>query len=406
MNVLLNFYHKKFQKKCKQLILLTITILLALVGNIFADDIKQYSYLDQAEYYFLIDADSKEVLLSKNSNVAMAPSSMTKLMTAYIVFDLVKKGAINLRSQCLIGKDAWKKSGSSMFLNYGDIVSIEDLVKGLLAVSGNDAAIALAESTAGGYNNFIDLMNKKAKELGMYGSQFKNPHGLNQEGHYMTLKDLATLTARLYDDFPQYKSFLHIQEFTYHNIVQKNRNPLIRNNYEGIVGGKTGYTNQGGYGLAAIVKRNNRKLVAVVNKAKTPKIREKIITDLFDYGFNEYKKISIFEKGQILAYVDTWLGEKEKIPAVLGQNISFTVLKDKPIDDIEALVKINNPVLAPIKKNQKIGELIINVKGQKKYQLDLFAKENVDKVGYIRKIKFLIKYNVNNFLKKYTKYSL
>ena len=365
-----------------------------LFGNVV---LEKYPYLNNAEYYFLIDVDSKEVLLSKNANDKLAPSSMTKLMTAYIVFDLIKKGTINLSSQCLVGKDAWKKYGSSMFLNYGDIVSIEDLVKGLLAVSGNDAAIALAESTAGGYNKFIELMNKKAKELGMYGSQFQNPHGLNQAGHYMTLKDIAILTSRLYSDFPEYKDFLHIEEFTYRNITQKNRNPLISKHYEGILGGKTGYTNDGGYGLTAIVKRQNRKLVAVVNKAPKPKIREQIIIDLFDYGFNEYKKIFIFQKGQTLAKVNVWLGEKNKVQAVLNQNISFTIPKEQDINKIEAVVKINNPVLAPVQKNQKLGELVLTLKDGQKYRFDLFSLENIEKVGYIRKIKFLLQYKLHDF---------
>ncbi len=386
-------------KKLSFYFLAFVCCALCLKKPVFANVVlEKYPHLDQAQYYFLIDADSKEVLLSKNSNTSLAPSSMTKLMTAYVVFDLIKKGSINLSSQCLIGKDAWKKSGSSMFLNYGDIVSIEDLVKGLLAVSGNDAAIALAESTAGGYDKFIELMNKKAKELGMYSSSFKNPHGLNQQGHYMTLKDIATLTARLYSDFPEYKSFLHIEEFTYRNITQRNRNPLISKHYDGILGGKTGYTGDGGYGLTAIVKRQNRKLVAVVNKAPKPKIREQIITDLFDYGFNEYKKISIFQKGQILAKVDVWLGEKAKVRAVLGQNIAFTIPKDQDLNSIEAFVKINNPAVAPVKKNQKIGELILKLKDGQKYQFDLFSHENIEKVGFIRKIKFLLQYKINNFL--------
>ena len=214
----------------------------------------------------------------------------------------------------------------------------------------------------------------------------------------MTLKDIATLTARLYSDFPEYKDFLHIEEFTYRNITQRNRNPLISKHYDGILGGKTGYTNDGGYGLTAIVKRQNRKLVAVVNKAPKPKIREQIITDLFDYGFNEYKKISIFQKGQTLAKVDVWLGEKTKARAVLNQNISFTIPKKHEINKIEAVVKINNPVLAPVQKNQKLGELILTVKDGQKYRFDLFSTENIEKVGYMRKIKFLLQYKINNFI--------
>jgi D-alanyl-D-alanine carboxypeptidase (penicillin-binding protein 5/6) len=215
-----------------------------------------------------MDIDNKEILLSRNSDERIAPSSMTKLMTAYVVFDQIKKGIVQLDNRCMIGKDAWRKSGSSMFLNYGDVVSIDSLVKGLLAVSGNDASIALAESTAGGLNNFVALMNSKAKELGLKNSHFRNPHGLSEPDHYMSIRDLATLAIRLHQDFPQYSHYFGIPEFTYRNITQRNRNPLIRENYDGIVGGKTGHTNEGGYGVIGIVKRNHRHLIAVMNKGK------------------------------------------------------------------------------------------------------------------------------------------
>ncbi len=205
------------------------------INNSFAS--VAYQYLENANYYLLMDADTSEILKSRNINERISPSSMTKLMTAYVVFDQVKKGNVKLQNRCLIGKDAWRKSGSSMFLNYGDVVSVDDLLKGLLAVSANDAAIALAQTTANSYEHFINLMNVKAKELNMNNSHFMNPHGLHQEGHYMTLKDLATLIIRLYKDFPQYAQYLSITEFTYRNITQKNRNPLIKNHYDGIVGG-------------------------------------------------------------------------------------------------------------------------------------------------------------------------
>ena len=149
--------------------------------------------LHEAQFYFLIDADNNEVLLAKNADVRIAPSSMTKMMTAYVVFDQIQNGKISFDNQCLIGRDAWRKSGSSMFLNYGDVVSIEDLVKGLLVVSGNDAAIALSESVGGSSENFIALMNMKARKLGLKNSHFKNPHGLAEDGHYMSLRDIGAL---------------------------------------------------------------------------------------------------------------------------------------------------------------------------------------------------------------------
>jgi D-alanyl-D-alanine carboxypeptidase (penicillin-binding protein 5/6) len=354
--------------------------------------------LQEVQFYFLIDADTKEVLLSKNADVRISPSSMTKMMTAYVVFDQIKKGRVSLTNQCLIGKDAWRKSGSSMFLNYGDVVSIEDLVKGLLVVSGNDAAIALAETTAGGSNNFVALMNAKAKELNLKNSHFKNPHGLNEEGHYMSLRDLATLATRLYQDFPQYSHYFGMPEFTYHNITQHNRNPLIKGGYDGVVGGKTGYTNDGGYGVIGIVKRDNRRLIAVVNKAKTPRQRAAIITNLFDYGFQNYKKLVFFEQNQEVAQLQTWLGKEEKISVITNQKISFTIPRDKPLDAVKVSVKYRGPIYAPITKGEKVGSLIVEVRGYKTFEYSLFANESVDKVGFVQRIRKIFHYKVRNFL--------
>jgi D-alanyl-D-alanine carboxypeptidase (penicillin-binding protein 5/6) len=357
-------------------------------------------YLQEAQFYFLIDADTKEVLLSKNADVQIAPSSMTKLMTAYVVFDQIQKGRIGFDSQCIIGKDAWHKSGTTMFLNYGDVVSIDQLLKGLLVVSGNDAAVALAESSAGGINNFVDLMNLKAKQLGMKNSQFRNPHGLNEKGHYMSIRDLATLATRLYQDFPQYSHYFGIPEFTYRNITQRNRNPLIRENYDGVVGGKTGYTGDGGYGITAMVKRNHRRLIAVVNKAKTPKQRSHIITDLLDYGFGNYKKLIIFEKDHVVAELPTWLGKRSKVEAVINQEVALNVPRERPLDAIRVSVKYKNPLYAPIKRGDKIGDLIVDIKGYKTFSYPLFAKEKIDKAGPLRRIAQIIKYKVSDFYNK------
>jgi serine-type D-Ala-D-Ala carboxypeptidase (penicillin-binding protein 5/6) len=354
------------------------------------------SELQKAEFYFLIDADTREVLLSRNADIRIAPSSMTKLMTAYVVFDQIAKGHISFENQCLIGKDAWRKYGSSMFLNYGDVVSIEDLIKGLLVVSGNDAAIALAETTAGGLENFVDLMNLKAKELGLKNSHFRNPHGLNEENHYMSLRDLATLTVNLYKDFPQYSHFFNMPEFTYHRITQHNRNPLIKNNYDGVIGGKTGHTNQGGYGVVGVVKRDHRRLIAVVNKAKTPKQRTVIITELLDYGFNNYKKLILFEKDQTVANLKTWLGRKSQLSASTNREIAFNIPRDKSIDTIKVRVKYRKPLYAPITRGAKVGELVIEVPGYNTFKYSLFAKETIEKVGYLRRINRVLRYKISN----------
>jgi D-alanyl-D-alanine carboxypeptidase (penicillin-binding protein 5/6) len=355
------------------------------------------------QFYFLIDPDTNEILLSKNADVRAAPSSMTKLMTAYVVFDQMSKGAINPNQQCLVGKNAWKKSGSSMFLNYRDMVSIDELLKGLLVVSGNDAAIVLAESISGSVANFADLMNLKAREIGLKNSHFKNPHGLNEEDHYMTVRDLSTLATRIYRDFPEYSEYLGIKDFTYRNITQHNRNPLIKNDYEGVLGGKTGHTDDGGYGVVGVVKRQDRRLIAVVNKAKTPKQRTEMITKIFDYGFDEYKKLTLFKKDQDITKLKTWLGKKNKLAAVSQQDISFNIPREKSLDSINVTVKYSTPIYAPIAKGDKIAKLYVEIKNYKTLEFDLFAKEDLEKSGYFGRIKQILSYKLktlyNNFRK-------
>ncbi|MFM7621345.1 MAG: D-alanyl-D-alanine carboxypeptidase family protein [Alphaproteobacteria bacterium] len=381
------------------LVALQTQLSLANSQNLISDNL--INKIEESGYYFLIDADSKEILLSRNADLRMAPSSMTKLMTALVVFDQVKKGKLSLDNQCLIGKDAWRKSGSSMFLNYGDVVSIDDLVKGLLAVSANDAAIALAESVGGGIANFNNLMNEKAQELGMKNSHFTNPHGLHEPNHYSSLRDLATLIIHLYEYFPEYASYFAIPEFTYQNITQRNRNPLIKNNYEGTIIGKTGHTNEGGYGVVELVQRNNRRLVAVVNKVRTPALRAKIITAMMDYGFASYKKLEIFKKDQEIANLKTWLGDQDYVKAIVKEDITLNVPQRYSLKDLNVEVKYKEPVYAPIKKDSKIADLIIEIKGFKKYEYELFAEQTIQKVGYIRKVSTIVKYKFTKFFNKY-----
>jgi D-alanyl-D-alanine carboxypeptidase (penicillin-binding protein 5/6) len=390
-----------FVKKSQFILFLTIIIIVSFANPIQAKE-DFAPNLNDAQFYFLIDADSKEILLSKNADTRMAPSSMTKLMTALVVFDQVKKGKISLNNQCLIGKDAWRKSGSSMFLNYGDVVSIDDLIKGLLAVSANDASIALAQSVGGGVENFASLMNLKALELGMKNSHFTNPHGLHESNHYSSLRDLANLVIHLYEQYPEFASYFSIPEFTYQNITQRNRNPLIKNNYEGIIVGKTGHTNEGGYGVVEFVRRNNRSLVAVVNKMKTPKQRANIITEMMDYGFFGYKKLELFKQNQDVLDLNIWLGNQDKVTAISKEDIAINIPRYLELKDITVNVKYSDPIYAPIKKDSKIASLQIEINGSKKYEFDLFAKEPVEKVGYIRKASTIAKYKLKKFFNKYS----
>lgn len=357
------------------------------------------SNLEETKYYYLIDADTKEILLSKNADDEISPSSMTKVMTAYVALDEIEKGNLSFDSQCVVGMDAWRKSGSTMFLNHGDVVTIRKLIRGLLSVSGNDAAVALAQSSAkGGFNEFIDLMNDKARELGMNHSHFQNPHGLYEDKHYMSVRDLGTLAVNFCQNFPQYLHLLRIPQFTYGNITQRNRNPLMKEDYEGTLGGKTGHTNDGGYGVVGIVKRDHRRLVGVINKARTPSQRSSAIIELFDYGFNNFKKIVLFKEGQNVAQLKVWLGDKRKVGVVTNQKIAFTMPQNKSLDDVKIQVNYLGPFYPTIKKGDKIANLMIKVDGYKTLKYPLFAQENIAKAGYFSRVNQILRYKISHFL--------
>jgi D-alanyl-D-alanine carboxypeptidase len=268
------------------------------VRNFITPEIESKMALDNTGSYILFDPDMQQVLAAKNPDARIPPSSMTKIMTAYIIFDQINKGRLKTKDQCLIGKNVLEKSrirpGSTlMFLHYGDIVSVDQLIRGLLIVSGNDAAIALAEATAGSIENFVSLMNLKAKELGLTNSNFRNPHGLSEEGHFMSVRDLAILSMRIQKDFPQYSNYFLLPDFTYRKITRNNHNPLIKHGYEGTTGLKTGHTLEGRFGMVGTAIRNNHQLIVVVNHAPTSRQRLAAVKKLLNYGFDQHRKNKI-----------------------------------------------------------------------------------------------------------------
>lgn len=356
--------------------------------------------IPEIKYLFLIDQDSGEVLLEKNADERTAPSSMTKLMTAYVVFEQLKLGNINLKNQAVIGKDAWKKTGSRMLLGFGDVVNVSDLIIGLVIASGNDAATALAEITSGSVKDFADLMNDTARRIGLKNSHFKNPHGLNEEDHYMSLRDLATLTTRLMNDFPEYMHYFSKPYLTYHGVTQPNHNPLIRDHYPGATGMKTGYTAKGGYGMVGTATRDGRRLIAITNGSKSARHREIIITALLDYGFDNFKKINLFHQGQVVAKADTWLGRENFVDLVINQDVSFTVPKSTKPEDIKITVTYKSPLYTPINAGDELASLKIKIADKEMATIPLFANEDVEKLSYSDRIVKVTKYKIRQFLKR------
>lgn len=360
---------------------------------------KNYPELNKVDHLLLLDQDSGEILIEKKSAERIAPSSMTKLMTAYVVFDEVSQGKIQLNNQCLIGKDAWRKKGSTMFLNHGDVVSIDDLLRGLIVVSGNDSSIALAQSISGSVKSFAKLMNKTAKRIGLKNSNFKNPHGLNERNHYMTLADLGVLTKRIAKDFPQFMHYFSTKEFSYGGIKQKNRNPLIRNSYDGATGMKTGYTTDGGYGVVGTASRSGRNLIGVVNNTLTPGQRKRAIMELLDYGFENFEKITFFDQNEIVFDVNVWLGQKDKVSLITKDDIAISLKNDLNSKDVEFEVKYKDPIFAPVKKGQEAGKLIIKNSESVLREIPLYAQEEVKKAGYFSRMFRVLSYKTENFLR-------
>lgn len=377
--------------------LLIIFISLFLTNNVFAG---KYSFFTDSDYFLLADRDSGEILISKNKDKKISPSSMTKLMTAYVIFDQIKKGNINLDEECQISIDAWRKRGSTMFLNIGDIVTIEKLINGLIVISGNDASVALAQVTSKTEDDFVELMNRTANEIGLHNSNFKNPHGLNEDNHHTTLNDLFILTKRIWLDFPEFMPIFAKKSYSYGNIRQKNRNPLISSDYIGAIGMKTGYTEAGGYGVVGTAARGNRRLIAITNGNKTKQKRAKIIKSLLDYGFDRFKKITIFNEEDVVAAADVWLGKKNKVNLITKEQIAITIPKYHKIDEIELFVKYKQPLTPILVKGEKLGELIVKFSGEEILTSSVFAGEDIGHAGYFTKLHKIISYRINNFLKK------
>ena len=243
-----------------------------------------YSFELNSKNAVLMDAETGEVLFDKNADERSMPSSMTKIMTSYLVFEALENGKISLTDSFFVSPRAWKQEGSRTFLMVNTKVPVEDLVKGLVIQSGNDAAITLAEGMAGSVEAFVDLMNIKASELKLKNTNFTNPIGFNEGDHYMSVKDIAILSENLIKNFPQYYTYFSTPSFTYNNITQPNRNLLLKI-YQGADGIKTGHTEDAGYGLASSAIRDNRRLIAVVNGASSDLERAEECKVLLDYGF-------------------------------------------------------------------------------------------------------------------------
>ena len=360
-----------------------------------------YSNIDiKARTAILQDFLSGEILYEKEPNRSIYPASMTKIMTAIIAFDLIKSGDLSLNDKFIISEKAWRLSTagySSMFIMVGDEVSVEDLLRGIIVASGNDACIALAEGIAGTEEEFAILMTMKAKELGMENTNFANSSGINDPDNYSTVKDILIMSKYLIKTYPDYYEWFSEKEFTWDRpggdpITQGNRNPLLYKNI-GADGIKTGYLAVEKYSLASSINRNGRRLIAVGSGFNSKNSRSKEITKLLTFGLTNYDLVEIAKANKPLHKIDVWLGKENSVAAYTNEDIYKTIKKAKK-KLLKVVVKYDGPIEAPIKKDQKIATLRVVYDQELVGEYDLLSSKEIKKVNFftrlIKSINYLI----------------
>lgn len=340
----------------------------------------------------IMDAETGEILMAKNPDERMPTSSMSKTMTAYAVFKALDEGRIQLGDTLPVSEKAWRKGGSKMFVEVNSNVSVEDLLKGVIVQSGNDATIVLAEGLAGSEENFARSITQMAKNIGMKNTQFKNASGWPDPDHYSTAHDLAILAKHLIDDYPEYYKLFSIEEFTYNDIKQPNRNPLLYRNM-GVDGIKTGHTEAGGYGLMASAERDGRRLILVVNGLESSRMRASESARLIEWGFNSFEKLNLFNAGSDVEKIDVVYGETKTVPVTVKQDISINLYKPQE-DDLKVVVEYQDPLYAPIEEGETVGTLRIDAPGLETQRYDLVAKTAVDDLGIFPKVMTKLTYMV------------
>jgi len=333
-----------------------------------------------AKQAVMIDYNTGAVLFAKDADVRMAPSSMSKMMTLYVLFERLKEGRIKLDDTLAVSEKAWRTGGSKMFVQVGSRVRVDDLIQGVAVQSGNDACVVVAEGLAGSEQAFAEEMNKKAKELGLADSHFVDSSGLPDPQQYMTARDLATLARRLITDFPQYYHYFKEIDFTYGGIKQGNRNPLLYKtlNVDGL---KTGHTEAGGYGLTASAVRDGRRLILVLNGMSSVNERSRESEKLLDWGYREWGDYTLFKAGEKVSDAEVWLGTQPSVPLVAEGDFVVT-LPHLSRDKMTVTVRYDGPVPAPIAKGAAIGKVSVEAPDVPSVEAPLAAAEPVDRPGH------------------------
>ena len=344
----------------------------------------------KAEQAVVIDFDTNEVLFEKNSNQRVIPASMTKIMTIYVAFDRIKNSNFNINNKCRISAKAYKMGGSRTFLEIDDQVTVDDLLKGIIVQSGNDASIALAECLGGTEEDFAKLMNVYAKKLGLKNTNFINSSGWPENNHYSSVYDLAILSNSLIKEFPELYTYFAMDEFTYNDISQPNRNKLLKQ-VQGTDGLKTGFTKKSGWGIAATAIRDKRRITVVINGTNSSRSRLNESSNLINWAFNQTSQKIIVKKNQIIKEVDVWLGVNPRVNLISSDKIISTLSFDQ-LQLMNSSIEYTKPIAAPIIKGKEYGKLIINIDGKPQIILPIVASEDIAEVNPFIKLIEAAKY--------------
>ena len=345
-----------------------------------------------ARQAILIDYVTGAVLFEKDADMLMEPSSMSKIMTIYMVFERLADGSLKLDDTLPVSEKAWRKGGSKMFVKVGTRVSVGDLLRGIIIQSGNDATIVIAEGLAGDEKSFAAEMTERARELGLVSSTFTNASGWPEEGHRVTARDLALLAKLTIENFPQYYGFYAELEFIYNDIRQGNRNPLLYKKM-GADGLKTGHTTKAGYGLTASAIRDGRRLILVINGLGSASGRSREAERLIEYGFREFSNYALFEAGEAIGQADVWLGDAATVPLVIEAPLVISLTR-KARRKMQVKLVYDGPIPAPIEKGARIATLTVTTPGAESFEVPLVAGAEVGKLGPLSRIGAAIGYMV------------
>ena len=353
--------------------LFPLLVCLCLVGSpVIA---QQPSLTIAAKSYFLVDFQTGQALASENEHEKIEPASLTKLMTAYVVFSALKQGHISLTQDVHVSERAWRMIGSRMFIEPNKRVTVDELIRGMIVQSGNDACIALAETIAGSEEIFVQMMNKEASRLSMHNTHFTNTTGLPDANHFSTAHDLALLASAIIRDFPEFYPLYSLKEYTYNDITQPNRNRLLWLDPH-VDGLKTGWTKTAGYCLITSAKRDNQRLISVIVGSDSAKTRSIESQRLLNYGFQFYDTVHLYNKNQEVTTIQLWKGSQNQLKAGFSHEVYFTLLKGQA-DKLKATMEYKQPLIAPINAGDNVGTVIFTLDGKPMATYPLVALESI-----------------------------